>query len=145
MKTRFVILIVFLMITIASCSKKDESGILPHQTVAFVVGPEFQITMPEVLPATLQNIAFSGTFSSVTQGVNEFAILLTHKGSDYYDTLFLLPAFTVHNLDCDYFRFMDGKNTLQGKIIIRRDLKWRNCCSEEITMQGNLSFIYQQN
>lgn len=145
MKTRFFILIIFLAITIASCSKKDESETLPHQTVAFVVGPDFQITMPGVLPATLRTIAFNGTFSTANQGISEYAILLNHHGSDYYDTLFLQPVFSIDNLDSDYFRFLDGKNTLQGKIIMRDSLKWRNCCAEEISLQGNLSFIYQQN
>jgi|GEM_PF-2983059 len=136
-------LIVFLLLglIIWSCKKKDETELLPHQTVDFSVGPDFEISLPGALPETIRMIALDGEFSPLGSQEN-VALVLLHRGSEYFDTLQLKSGFRIENLDSDYFKFINGKNVLKGKILLRNSSSWRDCKAGELTFTGQLSIIY---
>jgi hypothetical protein len=140
MMKRFIF--VFLLGTLLfSCQKKEQSEILPHQTIVFSVGPDFSIGMPGALPETIRNISLNGEFLPVAKGTH-VALLLKHKGSETDDTLYVQSACSIDNLDVDYFRFSNGKNVLNGRILIDQGGTWRICNEGELTFSGELSFIY---
>lgn len=140
MKTKF-ILVILIGIFAISCQKKEQSEVLPHQTVNFSVGPDFEISMPGALPETIRMISLNGIFQPV--GVNDhLALVMKHRGSEDFDTIYLKTECNIENLDSDYFKFADGKNVLRGKILIRHNDLWRDCYSDELTFTGQLSIIY---
>lgn len=140
MKTR-VLLLLFICLTVLSCQKKEQPGLLAHQTVTFSVGPDFEIAMPDALPQTIRMISLSGLFQPISAG-EEVALLLNHKGSEGFDTLFIKSACYIDNLDSDYFRYLDGKNVLKGNILVKTGSSWKECNAGELEFAGQLSFIY---
>jgi len=140
MRVKF-ILILLLGLIIWSCQKKNETELLTHQSVNFSVGPDFEISLPGALPETIRMIALNGEFSPLG-GQEEVALVLLHKGSEYFDTLQLKSGFRIENLDSDHFKFINGKNVLKGKILLRNSSTWRDCKAGELTFTGQLSIIY---
>ena len=140
MKTKF-ILIVLIGLIVLSCQKKEQSGLLPHQTVDFTVGSDFEINMPGALLQSIKMITLNGDFQPLGDHC-EVALLLKHKGSEDLDTIIVKSGFRIENLDTDYFKFNNGQNVLKGKILIRNSNSWRECTAGELTFQGQLSIIY---
>ena len=126
----------FLMaILTISCKKESQSDILPHQTVSFGVGSDFEINMPGVLPGTIKMIALSGGLQPVT-GEDVISLLLQAKGSDEYDTILVGPNIKIDNLNPGYFRYTKDGNVLKGKILVN------NMVLKNLVFDGKLSFIY---
>jgi len=135
MKNLSYLLIVLAVLTV-SCKKAKQSDILPHQTVNFGVGSDFEIKMPDALPGTLKMIALSGAFQPVSKSDN-VKLLLMAKGSDQYDTISAGPNVSIDNLNPDYFRYTKNGNVLKGKILVN------NMELKNLVFEGALSFIYQ--
>jgi hypothetical protein len=140
--TKFILVLISCLIAF-SCQKKEQSGLLSHQTVVFSVGSDFEISMPGALPEPIKMITLNGDFQP--NRLDEVALLLKHMGSEYLDTIIVKSGFRIENLDSDYFKFINGQNVLKGKIIIRNSDSWRECISGELTFQGQLSIIYNSN
>jgi hypothetical protein len=140
MKTKC-FLVVLIGLFIVSCQKRDQSGLLPHQTVDFSVGPDFEISMPGALPETIRMIALNGDFQPIGEQ-EEVALVLQHKGTEGFDTILLKSKFRIENLDNDYFKFINGRNVLKGKILIRNNSSWRDGKAGELTFTGQLSIVY---
>jgi hypothetical protein len=143
MSTRFIGLIV-LVVLLLGCQKKETSGLLPHQTVRFNVGSDFEIGVPGALPDPIKMIALQGNITSL-QASEGLGLLLQHKGSEGYDTLVIQSQFNITDLDVDYFKFIDGQNILRGKVVVMQDHVWRACKTDEIALKGELSIIYNAN
>jgi hypothetical protein len=126
-----------LAIFTTSCQKKDQSEYLPHQTVSFGVGSDFEIKMPGVLPGTIKMIALSGGLQPVS-GQDIVSLLLQAKGSDQYDTILVGQQIYITNLNPDYFRYSNDCNVLKGKILVN------NMVLKNLVFNGALSFIYQK-
>ena len=129
--------LLFLMaILTMSCQKKSQSDLLPHQTVSFGVGSDFEIKMPGVLPGTIKMIALSGGLQPVTRE-DAISLLLQAKGSEEYDTISIGQNIKIDNLNPDYFRYTKDGNVLKGKILVN------NMVLKNLVFDGALSFIYQ--
>ncbi len=128
-------LLLLMAIFTISCQKKNQSDLLPHQTVTFGVGSDFEIKMPGVLPGTIQMIALSGGLQPAT-GEDVIRLLLQAKGSDQYDTIVVSQNIQINNLNPNYFRFTKDGNILKGKILIN------NMVLKNLVFDGVLSFIY---
>ncbi len=140
MKTKL-ILVVLTGLVVLSCQKKEQAGLLPHQTVDFSVGSDFEINMPGALPESIRMIALNGDFQPLGD-LDEVALLLKHNGSEGLDTIIVKSGFRIVNLDTDYFKFINGQNVLKGKILIRNSNSWRECIAGELSFKGQLSIIY---
>jgi len=134
MKKLIFLLFITSIVTI-SCKKEKQADLLPHQTVSFGVGSDFEIKMPGVLPATIKLIALSGGIQPVT-AEDVVSLLLQAKGSDQYDTILVGPNIKIDNLNPDYFRYSNDGNVLKGKILVN------NMVLKNIVFNGALSFIY---
>jgi len=140
MRVKFILFLLLGLVT-WSCQKKNETELLPHQTIDFNVGPDFEIIIPGILPETIRMIAIDGEFFPLG-GQEEVALVLVHNGSEYFDTLQLKSGFRIEHLDSDYFKFVNGKNKLKGKFLVRNSSAWRDCKTGELTFTGKLSIIY---
>jgi hypothetical protein len=132
-------LLAFLAILMVSCQKQTQSDLLPHQTVSFGVGSDFEIKMPGVLPGSLKLIALNGGIQPASNE-DEVILLLQAKGSEQYDTIMVGPNIKIDNLNPDYFRYDSDKkeNVLKGKILVN------NMMLKNLLFDGNLSFIYNK-
>jgi|WetSurMetagenome_2_1015567.scaffolds.fasta_scaffold193283_1 hypothetical protein len=125
-----------LAILAVSCKKQSQSELQPHQTVSFGVGSDFEIRMPGALPNTIKMISLSGNLQPLT-GEENISLVFLPKGSEFCDTIAVGPNVKIDNLNPMYFRYIDGKNVLVGRILVNHQVL------KNILFSGNLSFIYQ--
>lgn len=128
-------LLVLVALFAASCQKKNQSDLLPHQTLNFNAGSDFEIKMPGALPERIKMIALSGFLQPVYTG-DKVCLLLKAKGSEEYDTISINQNFQIDELNPDYFRYSAENNVLSGKILVN------NMVLKNLVFEGRLSVIY---